>query len=214
MDVRVRPHLDTTLKELTLPSPIAHAATGYAIYRIIASRKTETNVRRIGPLPIMLVIVVTLSFLPDFDFIPGILVGDYDAFHNSYSNSIIVGFLLALLIGLVTSTGKRARFTFWFLVALIAYELHVLMDYLGAGRGTMLFWPLTEQRYISPVQLFYGLHRSDGLWSIRHVWTVVTETIFVIFVFILTGFLWRQNAASSSTGSYGEKVPADEESAP
>jgi inner membrane protein len=195
-----------------LPSPLAHAAAGYAICKVATSRKIGTTFRRIGPLPILLAIIVILSFLPDFDFIPGIIVGDYDAFHNSYSNSLIVGLLLALLIGFIARINKSARFIVWFLIILAAYELHVLMDYFGADRGAMLFWPLTEERFVSPVKLFYGLHRSDGLWSIRHVWTVLTEAVFAAVVVLLVNFLWRPKA-SSKKGSVREFVPTDNESA-
>jgi membrane-bound metal-dependent hydrolase YbcI (DUF457 family) len=171
-----------------LPSPIAHAAAGYALYKFLNGRKLLTNLRRSSPLPWLLFIFIILSFLPDFDFLPGIVAGDYDAFHNSYSNSLLVGFGLALLIGLVGGVTKRSRFLPWFLTTLLAYEIHVVMDFFGNERGTMLLWPLTSERYQPPIRLFYGFHRSDGLWSISHLWTVITEMVFAVIVFTLVNF--------------------------
>ncbi len=141
--------------------------------------------RYAGPISWTLVIIVTLSFLPDFDFLPGIIIGDYDAFHNSYSNSIFIGFGLSFLVGLFGGFSKKSRFFPWFLIVLFAYELHVVMDYFGNERGTMLLWPITADRYHPPIKLFYGFHRSDGLWSINHLWTVITEAGFATLVFIL-----------------------------
>lgn len=196
-----------------MPSPIAHAAAGYAIYKLLTRRKVGGNLWRIGPLPIILIIAIALSFLPDFDFAPGILIGDYDAFHNSYSNSIIVGLLLALLVGLVARISRRPQPFFWLLITFLAYELHVLMDYFGAGRGAMLFWPITDERYVSPVKLFYGLHRSDGLWSIRHLWTVLTEAIFAVALIVLANLLERSNISSFIARALGKSAPLDKESA-
>ena len=32
--------------------------------------------------------------------------------------------------------------------------------------------------------LFYGLHRSDGWISIRHLWTLLTESAFALVVYV------------------------------
>ncbi|NIV75262.1 MAG: hypothetical protein GWN37_10615, partial [Gammaproteobacteria bacterium] len=45
-----------------------------------------------------------------------------------------------------------------FLLTLVCYELHVLLDYLTVGRGVMLLWPLSAERFAPPIYLFYGLH--------------------------------------------------------
>lgn len=165
--------------------------------------------RKIGPIPLLMVLVGTISFLPDFDFIPGLIIGDYDTLHNSYSNSFIIGLFLALTAGLFGSITKQYRFSLGFLIVFLTYESHVLMDYLGAGRGTMLFWPITDSRYVSPIQLFYGLHRSDGLWSVRHIWTFLTEVLFAIAVFlIMEAHKWQYKNVRFKK-SIREKTPTE-----
>jgi inner membrane protein len=181
-----------------LPSPIAHAAAGYAIYKLYANRNPDLKLPKINPFPILLVITITLSFLPDFDFFVGFLLGDFDRFHNSFSNSLLVGLFVALLIGLVVRIRYPAKYKFWLLLVLLAYELHVIMDYLGIGRGVMLFWPVSSERYLSPVKLFYGLHRSEGLISIRHLWTFLTEMVFAIGVFVAVNLLTQKSVSARS----------------
>jgi inner membrane protein len=62
----------------------------------------------------------------------------------------------------------------------------------------MLFWPFTQQRFSSPVTLFYGLHWSKGLFSIDHVWTVLTEGLFIAVVLLVWHFAarWKNRKVS------------------
>ena len=59
----------------------------------------------------------------------------------------------------------------------------------------MLFWPLTDSRYLPPLLLFYGLHWSDGLFSVNHVITLVTEVALILLV-VGVYKLWRRQADS------------------
>lgn len=197
-----------------MPSPIAHAVAGYAIYKLFARRHIKGSSVKFGPLPILLGIAVLLSFLPDFDLIPGFLLGDYDQFHNSYSNSLFTGIVVALMISLILFRRSPAGFRFWFLFALLAYVLHVIMDYFGAGRGVMLFWPITDERFISPVKLFYGLHRSDGFFSIRHVWTFLTEMVFVLVLYGVVRVILREGKSHKNKGLYLNQNPLNSDDKP
>lgn len=171
-----------------MPSPIAHAAAGYAVYRLIPKQKVEKVTGKRGSTPLLL-LALALSFLPDIDFLPGLLVGHFDQFHNTISNSLFSGLLVALLFGILLWLKERRHFMFWFTFTLLCYELHVIMDYFTLGRGVMLFWPFTAERFQPAFNLFYGLHRSDGWLSVRHLWTLLTETIFstvILFALRLT----------------------------
>jgi len=193
-----------------MPSPLAHAAAGYAIYKVLTRHRLLKALRYTGPISWTLVIIVTLSFLPDFDFLPGIIIGDYDAFHNSYSNSLFIGFGLALLAGLSGGLTNKNRFIPWFLAVFLAYELHVIMDYFGNERGTMLLWPMTVDRFHPPIKLFFGFHRSDGLWSINHLWTVMTEAGFAILIFILINIRKLGKVFSTLAGDHAtSRVPRE-----
>jgi inner membrane protein len=165
-----------------MPSPIAHVAVGYLIKEAYQrSQQTQPNRSMFRRFAILFVFV-TLSLLPDLDAVLGILFGNFGRYHNNASHSLIVGLFVALIIGSVAWWRKRFGFVMWFSFALLCYEMHVIMDFFTVGRGVMLFWPLTSERFISPVLLFYGLHWSDGWISIKHVWTLVSELGFMIFV--------------------------------
>ena len=62
------------------------------------------------------------------------------------------------------------------------------MDFFTIGRGVMVFWPLSLERFASPVPLFYGLHWSDGYLSERHLITLVTELGFLFLLGIVMHF--------------------------
>lgn len=165
-----------------MPSPIAHAAAGYAIYYLSRSRAPQPEIKRIGPLPVLLLNTVGFSFLPDIDSIAGFMAGNFGRFHNNITHSLVVGLILSLVFGLLMQRINRAGFRFWFLILLLSYELHVIMDAVTVGRGVMALWPFSNDRYVSQVPLFYGLHWSDGWFSSRHLWTLATELVFATVV--------------------------------
>ena len=179
-----------------MPSPIAHSAAAYAIYHAsrphLKDRQGPAKRHKAGPL----LLVIFLSLLPDFDFLPGLLTGNIDAFHNTFSHSFFSGFIVAFLGAIVLRwlwSGSAVR---WFILVLVSYELHVLMDYFTFGRGVMLAWPFSDMRHEPPVILFYGLHRSSGLITIKHLWTVLSEGVFAAAVILVTNYLANRSASN------------------
>jgi hypothetical protein len=123
--------------------------------------------------------------MPDLDSVLGIVAGDFKRFHNNATHSLVVGLGVASVIGGVASLKSRSRSATWFLVALSCYESHVIMDFFTHGRGVMAFWPLTSGRFLSPVTAFYGLHWSDGVLSMRHLVTMITELAFTLLMVLI-----------------------------
>lgn len=161
-----------------MPSPLAHGAAGYLVHRLRAAQSGE------GAAPgrsgwWALLATIGLSLLPDLDAIPGILSGDFAAYHNNSTHSLAMALPAALAVGGLVWLRGRAGFTFWFTTALVCYQLHVIMDYFTLGRGVMLLWPFSGERYSSPILLFAGVAWSDGLVSSRHLWTLLGELVFV-----------------------------------
>jgi membrane-bound metal-dependent hydrolase YbcI (DUF457 family) len=123
------------------------------------------------------------SLAPDLDAIPGVLAGDFRAFHNQWTHSLLVGLAVALVTGVI-ARWRKAPAGRWFLMALIGYSLHIGLDFFTrGGRGIMLFWPVTSQRFIGPFELFYGVRWSAGLWDYAHLVTFGTEFLFVAVIF-------------------------------
>ena len=164
-----------------MPSPIAHLGVGYAIYRHYKTRLPEDQ-PHFWKIPFQLAIVTGLSLLPDLDVIPAIIFRDMRAYHNNISHSLFVGVPVALVIAGIFQRFYRSNFWLWFVICLLSYDLHVIMDAMTAERGVMMFYPFTEARYASPVKLFYGLQWGLGWFSPWHLWTIFTETIFSVVV--------------------------------
>jgi hypothetical protein len=158
-----------------VPSPLAHGVIGYAVYRLYRPREKLAPGGPSSKSVLPLAAALGVSLLPDADAALGLLLGDLGTYHNNIVNSLFVGLGVSLLLASFLRLGWRTRFWPWLGLVLLCYELHVLADYLTWGRGVMLFWPFTPERFTPPVYLFYGLHWSDGLVSIRHLWTVLSE---------------------------------------
>ena len=190
-----------------MPSPIAHTAMGYVIYRIPQARRPGQNLGQLGPLPGLLIVTAGLSLLPDVDSIAGFLLQDFGRYHNGLSHSLLVGLAIALLVGGLAWWTKRSGFVDWFAITLVCYQLHIILDFFTVGRGIMLFWPLTSARFQSPVKLFHGLHWSDGLVSISHIWTLLSELGFAVLVALVMHFLGRHMRRSRPVRRFSNQSP-------
>lgn len=180
-----------------MPSPIAHLSAGYAIYSYYKKRLPR-DPRHVWKIPLQLGLIAGLSMLPDLDVIPAILYRDMRAFHNNISHSLFVGIPVALLIAGIFHRQYRASFWLWFVICLLSYDIHILMDALTAERGVMMFWPLTDARFASPVRIFYGLQWGLGLFSIWHLWTLFTETVFSLIVIFAVNYFGRRRIHQSN----------------
>lgn len=183
-----------------MPSPLAHLAAGYTLYRVYSDRLPgeQHSQRQTTPLKVLFVAVSVM--LPDFDSIIGLLSGNIGRFHNNVTHSLFVGPLAALLVGFLIARQQKERFANWFILALLLYELHVVMDFFTPGRGVMALWPISPARYSAPVPLFYGFHWSDGPYSINHVWTLGTESAFVLILYFLLKWRSKSNGAPALAG--------------
>ena len=167
-----------------MPSPIAHAAIGYVAYRLWRKRLPSAANRNFFKLPSLLLLTTVLSLAPDIDAVVGLLMGDLGRFHNNLTNSLTFVLVLSTAIAGLAYLTRPSEVSAWFALGLVCVGAHIAMDYLTVGRGVMLFWPLSSNRYGAPLKLFYGLHWSDGLFSIRHLWTALTETVFALVVIL------------------------------
>lgn len=175
-----------------MPSPIAHLAAGYATYYLSRSRRPQMKTETVGPLPTSLAVAAGFSLLPDVDSLAGLVMGNFGRFHNNATHSLVVGFGAALAFAAVMQWRERRGFTYWFMLALLCYEAHVLMDSATISRGVMAVWPFNMERYLLPFRLFYGFHWSDGVISIRHMWTLLSESVFAAVLVTLLRLLLPQ----------------------
>lgn len=137
--------------------------------------------------------------LPDVDAVAGVLFGNMKRFHNNITHSLVTGLAASALM---LAGARVLRFPFawrWFWIALLGYESHVVMDLFTQGRGVMLFWPFTAERFQSAVLLFYGLQWAASPTSPTHLWTLVNELGFVGLLALMV-FLIRRGGRARRTG--------------
>jgi len=164
-----------------MPSPIAHLGAGYALYRYYQHRLPQDH-RRFWKFPLQMAMVIGLSMVPDLDVIPAMIFRDMKAYHNNFSHSLLFAVPVAFLIAGLFHRNYRSNFWLWFVICLVSYDLHVIMDALTAERGVMMWWPLSQNRFMFPIRIFYGLQWGLGWFSIWHLWTAFTELVFVLIL--------------------------------
>jgi membrane-bound metal-dependent hydrolase YbcI (DUF457 family) len=177
-----------------MPSPVAHLSAGYAVYRYYKKRLPEHRIA--WKLPVQMIMVMSLSMLPDLDVIPAIVFRDMHRYHNNFSHSFLFAIPVAFVIAGILQRVYLSNFWLWFLICLISYDLHVIMDALTAERGVMMFWPLTQTRFASPIKIFFGLQWGHGWFSIWHLWTIFTEALFGSIVILAMNYFDKRRQQS------------------
>lgn len=169
-----------------MPSPIAHTAAAYLLYRRLRRTVPAPEERRWPILSTFgtFAFVAFLSLLPDLDVIPALIHGDMERFHNGISHSLFFGVLVAPLVGGLVWLVRRQHFKAWTVTAFLCYELHVVMDYFSIGRGVMLYWPFDPERRSPPMHLFHGVRWAEGWWATEHLWMIANEMAWVALVLL------------------------------
>jgi membrane-bound metal-dependent hydrolase YbcI (DUF457 family) len=188
---RRREHRRGWIAEI-MPSPIAHLGVGYVIHRYYKNKLPQEQ-HKGSNISLQLIMVSGLSMLPDLDVVPALVFRNMRGYHNNISHSLLFAVPVALLVAVVLqqiyrSNVWRSNVWSWFVICLVSYDLHIFMDALTAERGVMMFWPLTETRVASSVKVFYGLQWGLGWFSPWHLWTIVTESLFVTAVILTVNY--------------------------
>ena len=196
-----------------MPSPIAHLATGIATYQIATHWYSKAGGKSVAASRDLLLLATVYSMLPDVDAILGILSGDFGRYHNNVTHSFTAGVIAALLAtwwyhcrvrrqNLQRTQRQWAKVGLWFLVALLCYTLHILMDAATIGRGVLLLWPYSSERIQLPI-IFYGVRWSEGGFAWQHLWTLFTELTFtaILAMLVWLGLRWRRSSDRTTTPS-------------
>ena len=62
----------------------------------------------------------------------------------------------------------------------------------------MMFWPITQTRFASPIKIFYGLQWGLGWFSLWHLWTLFTESLFVSILILGLNYFKNQRNRSKN----------------
>ncbi len=160
-----------------MATPIAHALTGLSLYLVFTKRPLQKREWK------WLLLAAFLASAADFDFIPGALFGDLNAFHRGVSHSIGGCFFIALLLW----GGLRSKSPFssvrLFLFLFVVYGSHLVIDFFTRDTwppcGAPFLWPFWSAYFKSPVDLFLDANRTPLtlIFSLKNIRTYLFELV-------------------------------------
>ncbi|MDB9526587.1 metal-dependent hydrolase [Oscillatoria sp. CS-180] len=165
-----------------MPSPIAHAVTGYCLgqfWRRFPAQPALPSGKT------MLGIAVWSAIAADIDFIPQLL-SDL-SLHRGITHSLGVGILSSVIVSGIFARQSRKQFLTVMILALVSYGSHLFLDLLTAGgSGIPVFWPITNATIQLPWALFPQVHHSEGLFYRGHVLFLFFETAYAALILLIT----------------------------
>jgi hypothetical protein len=175
-----------------MPSPIGHILGGAALYLAGATPQNRSNAT--------LAVTLAGSIVPDFDFLPGILIGHPAAFHHGVSHSLA----FALLFGAIVFVcfryyGQKKIATRAALLGGLAYAFHIALDALSAYQAVPMMWPLSNVKFGIDLSIFGKFDHErleNGIWSVLR-WDnlpAVTREFTILGTPVVFLFLWRERA--------------------
>ena len=149
-----------------MASPVFHGLAGAGLAYLMAGNPRQSVLRSIRDRIPLFIGAAALACLPDIDYLPGILTGDLNAYHQQGTHSIAWTLLASAVIWLLIRWQRPARATarlFLFIFILIAS--HLAIDMITEDHrppyGIPLFAPISNTPYISPVPLLPAWQKSS-----------------------------------------------------
>lgn len=191
-----------------MATPVGHILAGQVAYRA-GSETTRTWGRGLA------LLCALAAVAPDFDFLPGLLVGTPALYHQGVSHSFAVGAAFTLVLAMLYRRGFRGVGAPWGILFL-AYASHLVLDLFGPDHrppfGIPLFWPFSHATFLSPVTILPGVHHvattgaPTGVWvsstlRMSNVMAVGLE-ILIVAPFTIAAEVWaRRRHANRAAGA-------------
>ena len=173
-----------------MPSPIAHAVSGYVIARVFNQRNSWLPNRRWWYW--LSFYSVFIGIAADFDFIPQIITGEQ--FHRGITHTLIFAAGFSLCLAWLISRWQKIQFRQLFIITLIIYLSHLVLDWLTAGgNGIQLLAPFSKAYFKSALPLFPSVHHSKNLLNPIHLKFITWESIYCMLILISCGF-WQKSS--------------------
>jgi membrane-bound metal-dependent hydrolase YbcI (DUF457 family) len=165
-----------------MPSPIGHSLAAWAAYQSLGESARVPQSWR------TLLCYCFASSAPDCDFLPGFLLGEPNRFHQGISHSLGMALLFAAFVAVFSWWTKRKIMWRFVLILFSLYCSHLLFDYLsvdtGLPYGIPVWWPLSQEHYLSPIAVFFDINRGSslngffaGVFILHNFWAVVLEIV-------------------------------------
>lgn len=184
-----------------MPSPLGHLLGGAAVY--LAATHPQNRSR------LTLGITMIGSILPDFDFLPGILIGEPAAFHHGVSHSFAFAVLFGALVCITLHLCGQKNAGQAALLGSVAYGLHSVLDSVSANNSVPLVWPLVTEKIGINLNLFGHFHHGglqNGIWSVVR-WdnlSPVIRELTILGIPVLLLVVWRERHRWTNFVSYRE----------
>ncbi len=183
-----------------MASPIGHTIIGLGLGAGSARRR---------PSPGWLLFAAFAACAPDLDFLPGLLSGDINRYHQMASHSLGAMLLFGLVCGL-TGGYFRGNALGIGAGATLCYGSHLAVDLfttdVRAPFGIPLFWPLYSGHFMAPWTLFGGVqHGVPGdpmgvflreLFSWHNLVGIGTEVVVLAPIALVAWWLGKRRRAS------------------
>lgn len=158
-----------------MPSPIAHSATAYCLYKLTPLSQRSTLLGRHRCLD--LAYIIFIGNVADIDFIPQLFLDG--KFHRGPSHSLSLALLVSLGFAIIGYFFNKPKVRQLFLITLCIYTSHLFLDYWTAGGvGMQLFWPFTDSYFMSSVSFFPSVRHSKGLFYTGHIIFILFEAAY------------------------------------
>lgn len=188
-----------------MPSPIGHSIAGLCGFMLIRGRVSPSKQAW------LLLGSVFIANLPDFDVIPGLILGDPRVFHHQGIHSLFAGVMVGLIVGGVAMRRKLNEIE-WGTWGGCLYLSHVLLDLLvndpSVPYGVQLLWPFSQAYFISPVTPFdrfdyfdpeHGIIRT--MLSLHNLGAMMREAAILAPILGLTWYI-----SGSRRGTLGDQA--------
>jgi membrane-bound metal-dependent hydrolase YbcI (DUF457 family) len=188
-----------------MATPVGHSLLGVTCALFLRKKPSHSQA-----IPLYLLAIFAANF-PDFDFLPGLLVGNINQFHQGPSHSLFAALLFG---GACMFLYNSLKISAWSLALLgfTAYTSHLLLDMLchdsRAPFGIPLLWPIYNEHLISPVTLFSGVRHGvpgdsfmvflSNVFSLTNLKTVAIESGAVLPLLLLAHYVANKSRVTQS----------------
>lgn len=185
-----------------MATPFGHTLMGLAVGQLGAPRSLTVSWR-------WYLFAIVAANAADLDFLPGLVVGDMNRYHHLASHSLGATAIFGIAVWLIVRRFSERAIQVAALGALM-YSSHILVDYISEDSrlpyGIPVFWPLSEQFYVSPWTVLGGVKHGvpgDALSTVMHhifswhnLTTLGIEAIVVLPVFVAAWWVNRVRISS------------------
>lgn len=179
-----------------MPSPVAHSLIGLSLgvaWLAPARVTARALTRRVWELRWPLALCVVAANAPDLDFLPGLLKGDLNAYHQSYTHTLPFVLAVAFLLRPMSRVWPARRAVQWLFIIGVS---HLLADLLTVDTrppiGIMGLWPFSSEHFTAPFSIFMPLQKHDWTDIMRpYNWRVVSVELAWCLPLLLAVFAWK-----------------------